>query len=278
MSDFQIRIEVRPVSSEGPSRPSPENQSSEGRRGAFWDSVFEARTTRFDGLRSSTETHEGYLYLERTLTNEFGYRLTAAIDARLMQRNEQARFAFRVSELEYGSLELGISVSGIKALAEACGGDLGFFTSLVEQYTPDAFTESVFRSGWPDSLKAATLATMTPGPTLTRAFTASAPPELAPGDPAEQRFARAWRAANTSLLVPVILALLVCFVAANWLADERAAQAKREAEFMKLVTTREAACYQHVEQLMDSGSSRRPAASSAAAAQAKTTPTIAREP
>jgi hypothetical protein len=138
-------------------------------------------------------------------------------------------FSFQVNGLSYGSLTLGVDVSGIKGLAEFFDHNYDLFKTVLSQYAPLAF--AVAATGYDTaSIEGLSCAADVPrrmaemlsqnGETKTsgKSTTDNA------GNPSSLRTQAinwAWIVSNTSLILPVALGLAVIYMAFQALVNER---------------------------------------------------------
>lgn len=130
---------------------------------------------------------------------------------------------FRVVGVEYGSIEVSLAVEGADNLVSLFNENFDLFTHVVEQYAPEAFIRAVPAEWQPAQRLEASLTNVH----QIRAFFATRQIASAGGTVAgtstKREHARAlWIAANTSLLVPVGLALGVLYFGYRALDSERA--------------------------------------------------------
>ncbi|HXS95948.1 MAG TPA: hypothetical protein VN736_15185 [Candidatus Limnocylindrales bacterium] len=160
-------------------------------------------------------------------------------------------FAFQVAGFRYGSLTLDIDVAGLKGLSEFFDKNVELFQVVLCQYAPTALAMAVSGNGgggidglgcklkFPPELATAfndATAAGNPSHTLTAA-PASTPKKL-------ESLNWAWIVSNTSLVLPVLLALLVIYFAFVGLDRERdrlsqglTSLADKQTEVLKLLAT-----------------------------------------
>jgi hypothetical protein len=112
---------------------------------------------------------------------------------------------FKLVQIRYGSALLDLDIFGLGALLKAAGINEEFFVELLELYSPDALVASAY------------------GPATTSAGTglSVSVQSRAPGGALTSKGSRLVQALGTSLLAPVILAMLVCYVAFVEMHDEK---------------------------------------------------------
>jgi hypothetical protein len=121
---------------------------------------------------------------------------------------------FDVSNVRYSSLDFALEIAGIKQLLELFNGDLDLFMGFLSAYLPVAF-ETTFELNDVSNLKFESW----PTPDLVRAFGASGALGTV-GSPSD-RYRSIWLLANGTLIFPVLLSLLILYVAFKGLIDHR---------------------------------------------------------
>ena len=138
-------------------------------------------------------------------------------------------FAFQVTGVSYGSLSLGLDVAGAKGLVEFFNNNFALFQTVLSQYAPLAF--AVAATGHDTAYIDGLTCTVDAPKQVVDAFDQSTPTPAAPGanqrgpSPAPfnvQAINWAWVVSNTSLILPVALALAVVYMAFESLSSERA--------------------------------------------------------
>ncbi len=135
-------------------------------------------------------------------------------------------FCFQVTGLKYGSLALGIDVIGVKGLVEFFDNNFDLFKTVLNQYAPLAFAVSAtaYSSAYIDGLTS----TVEASKQLSDAFNKDQTPTK-PVDKATEGLLAgkaqavnwAWVVSNTSLILPVVLALAIIYIAFQSLSSER---------------------------------------------------------
>jgi hypothetical protein len=179
--------------------------------------------------------------LRDTLINEFMFGRGARnrykrslIDERLMGYGPAPSgtipmFAFQVTGLNYGSLSLGLDIAGVKGLVEFFDSNYALFQTVLTQYAPLAF--AVAATGFDTAYIDGLTCTVNAPQQIMGAFNQGGSSLAAP-DPSQQGTSSvpqktqainwAWVVSNTSLILPVALALAVVYMAFQSLSNERA--------------------------------------------------------
>jgi hypothetical protein len=247
MAGFTVRIATR-FTEQGFER------DADPRR-AFWQAIRNMEAIRDERGPGRPLSHQDDDTLEHLVVKNFGKNLAELIRQHFVRTwggtegrsisgefrqpasdalRHLAMFTFRTRIIRYGSVELGITTAGLEHLVTFFGSNVDVFLHIAEMYAADAFASSV--GVHPGDLDA----TVVPDAEFVGAFAAHpvTPMGGRVGDADRgRRFERAWRVANTSLVVPVVFALAVWYIALRSLADERAVVAAARSE----VATREAA-------------------------------------
>jgi hypothetical protein len=138
-------------------------------------------------------------------------------------------FTFQVTGISYGSLSLGVDVVGVKGLIEFFNNNFALFHTVLSQYAPLAFAAAAtgYDTGY---IEGPTCSVNAPQQVMD-AFSQAGSSPAAP-DPNQQGTSSvplktqainwAWVVSNTSLIVPVALALAVVYMAFQSLSNERA--------------------------------------------------------
>src|SRR5690349_8754371 len=135
-------------------------------------------------------------------------------------------FGFKVFEIEYSTMILSMSVSGLRELAKWCSEDLPLLEILLAQYAPLALAslfeipENKLFSNVGCEVDSTTLASGFEEYGAVRDPSLRSEPQQAP--PRKLDSLRwAWIASNTSLLVPVAATLFILMIAFQSLREER---------------------------------------------------------
>jgi hypothetical protein len=195
----------------------------------FWDYVRQ----RSEIGRGRFEIEGGVQELEQRVVQRFGRSLREVLltDFFGVESREEIAvpvFAFQVIGFRYGSLSLDIDVVGLKGLAEFFDKNIDLFRIVLSQYAPSALTMALgaYEGGWIEGLECA----VQPTAEIDRAFDVPAQQEAgiskAIQQPANssrslQSLNWAWIVSNTSLVLPVILSLIVMYLAFVSLEHER---------------------------------------------------------
>lgn len=225
-----------------------------GTRDAFWSPIIQQSAGVTFGTEDLWPKVEA---VEAALKNRLGTALREELREYFAQsgafrRGPEGHFAtmperfalllplvgFEVRYLNYGSLDLTLEIAGAKNLASLFEGNLDLFLIFLHGYLPAAFqtatnldpsglTFNAFPSADLASVFASANAPVSPepAPPMQPAHTpqpASPAPTPSPVPPATDRLKSAWLIANYSLVVPVLLSLLVLYVWAKGLSEERA--------------------------------------------------------
>jgi hypothetical protein len=143
---------------------------------------------------------------EAALFSRFGEELKRRIMERLGSTSSaQEDVHFKLIQIRYGSALLDLDIFGLGALLKAAGINEEFFVDLLELYSPDVLVASVY------------------GPGITSAGTGLnvSVQSRTPGGALVSKSSRLLQSLSTSLLVPVFLAMLVCYVAFVEMHDEK---------------------------------------------------------
>lgn len=127
-----------------------------------------------------------------------------------------------IASMRYGSLDLMIEFAGAKHLVELFDGNFDVFMMFAQAYLPGAFDNALHQMNF---IGDAFLFDIAPMPELVSAFAAygstmPAPPPT--GTAGGGRARTIWQVANFTLLIPVALSLLVLYVAAKSVSEEKA--------------------------------------------------------
>jgi hypothetical protein len=146
---------------------------------------------------------------ELRLRTSFGERLRQKLLHHFRRSPEDLanELLFRVVEFRYGSALIDLDIFGLGRLAEIVGSNEDFLIALLEQNAPDAFVDAVVG---PIGMPAAEIG-----------LHANARVQEA-SNSRDSAGRRLWNAMNMSLLVPVVLTLLVYYVAFIELHYEKA--------------------------------------------------------
>jgi hypothetical protein len=154
-------------------------------------------------------------------------------------------FAFKVVAFRYGSLKLDVDVAGVKGLLDFFNNNIDLLCVVLAQYAPVALARALTGYQTIEGLDCS----VEPSAELERAFTQSSE-RLKPSKLATINWA--WLASNTSLLLPVVLALWVLYIAFQSVMSEREDLRKaeqslqqRQTEIIQILSTnlaRQLAC------------------------------------
>lgn len=210
----------------------------EDARARFWSALQNASSSKTEGTPSEYEAH---------LRNDFGPALTRKVVAHVNQglgalnSNERPSSARRLplksSALErrieslaaiffqfklsgYSSLDFSVEIAGIGHLARLLDNNFDLFMMLMAAYIPQSFYEAIPFGYEPDAISF----DISADEDTREAFVErSARSQSMMGGVAGFARERAlWMLINGTLLVPVLLALGICYVTYKGLADERA--------------------------------------------------------
>ena len=219
---FNIRIRL----------PDESVAASDDQRRAFWDWIREEGSSHYNEMSSVSfeaelrrsfgrklhhflveHFHEGWLGSMEGTRVERSVTVSAPEEAKLLPL-----VFFEVRKLTYGSLELGIEVTGAKHLAKLFDNNFDIFAAFLHTYVPAAFKTSIGGQSPHISAYEAIVNELRfdvlAGPGLHHSFTESPTAPLGNSSHLAPTKAHAvWLIANASLVVPVILALSVCLVA-----------------------------------------------------------------
>ena len=135
---------------------------------------------------------------ESALYSRFGDELKRLVMNRLGSSSSASEDVhFKLVQIRYSSALLDLDIFGLGALLKAAGINEEFFVELLELYSPDALVASAYGTG-----------TTSAGTGLSVSVLSRAP-----GGALTSKGSRLLQALGTSLLAPVILAMLVCYVA-----------------------------------------------------------------
>jgi hypothetical protein len=137
---------------------------------------------------------------ERLLIERFGPQLRESLQTRFGGRlDEWEQLEIKAVDIRYGSALLDLDIFGLGALLKAAGVDQDFFIDLLEEYSSDALTRSVYNRPADGTGLSARVQGQVPSGAKRSLLSAM----------------------NISFLTPVLLALLVCYVAFVALHDEK---------------------------------------------------------
>lgn len=147
------------------------------------------------------------------------------------------------TNIGYGSLDLTLDITGIKNLVDLFDGNFDLFMMFMQTYLPTAFGASLSELNIPDEDFQFDIC---PTSSLLSAFAAPAGGRPAPTNTDRSyRMQAMWLLTNFSLVVPVLVALFIMYVAATQIARERdnvdalrRDLSSREEAFVKVVTDR----------------------------------------
>lgn len=135
---------------------------------------------------------------EAALYNRFGDELKRRIMERLGSSTSAGEdLHFKLVQIRYSSALLDLDIFGLGALLKAAGINEEFFLELLELYSPDALVASAYGIG---------------GTSAGTGLSVNVQSK-APGGALISKGSRLLQTLGTSLLAPVILAILVCYVA-----------------------------------------------------------------
>lgn len=144
---------------------------------------------------------EGLIQIhERSLLENFGPQLKQSLQTRFGGRLDKwEEFEIKAVDIRYGTALLDLDIFGLGAILKAAGVDKDFFIELLEEHSADALTRSVYN----------------------RPAAGTGLSARVQGEPPSGIKRSLLNAMNISLLTPVLLALLVCYVAFVSLHDEK---------------------------------------------------------
>ena len=194
---------------------------------AFWEPFLQAAKS-FDS-ESSAELTEAIL--ESRIRSGFPVRLKDLLrmevtSARRLESSERAMLADRlvvgVNNISYNSIDVSVSIEPLDALVTLFEGNFEYFEVFLRTYVPVAFTQALdwpYRHSerrWFDIVNQANLS-IHPSVGLVQAF--GAPRQMQtplgapyPDNPKHRSAQLLWLAANTSLVVPTILAAFFLYL------------------------------------------------------------------
>lgn len=248
------RLEVHATHARPPEARAERARAERSLAEAFWAPLFEAsHSDTRPGKMPSIAFLEARV--SSALPRHLKYQLERHFQARewlvVTERAKDLlpRIGIGVGEIRYGSLDLAIEFTGVKHLVELFDSNFDLFMMFARAYLPVAFSDTMRDLALdPDGQLIFQLAA---SPGLVRAFSpAPAAPTPAPSPPPTQPAADAetvivnhtmaagrqagnagtaaldrakalWQISNFSLVVPVALALLVLYVYAKSLSDDR---------------------------------------------------------
>ncbi len=150
-------------------------------------------------------------------------------------------FTFRLRG--YSSLDFSVEIIGLRSLAQLIDNNFDVFMAMMSAYIPASFREAISFYGDADAISFELM----PDEELRSAFEhAPARASSRGGSASSPRDAALWLLTNTTLLLPVLLALAICYVTYKGLAEERAAMT---AHVDRLLTHQEAFIKQNNERL-----------------------------
>jgi hypothetical protein len=170
-------------------------------RGHFWANLTAAIQRKTGAAPfTSPDRYEDALY------RRFGEWLKERLRQRISSRPEDwENLHFKVVQLRYGSALIDLDIYGLGAVLNAAGVNEEFFVEMLELYSPDALIESAYGTN------AGSAGTGLGASVQLREH----------GDGLNLKSSRLLNAMNASLLAPVILALLVCYMAFFEMHDEK---------------------------------------------------------
>lgn len=189
----------------------------------FWLSFFYGGFEDDDRIRAFIDERE------QLLRDRFPKALRDILLSEL-SKSSKPLFAFRVSQIEYGSLDFTVDVTGVQQLVDLFDKNFDLFVALTAGYVHTAFGNATIVR---PELYEVTLVNCSDIAWAFRSTTATAP---APGDPDATRLAHlkyVWNVVQGTLLLPVLLALAVCLVGMNAWYHERDLQRGEREELAK---------------------------------------------
>src|SRR5262249_31075245 len=135
-----------------------------------------------------------------------------------------------VTTISYGSLDLALEFTGLKHLVDLFDANFDLFMMFMAAYLPTAFGASLSELGFlnetdfefnvvPSGALTTAFATPAGGTTQTPASPSQA---TAASQKEKSRLKKMWLLTNSTLMVPVALALIVMYVAYKGVVDEKA--------------------------------------------------------
>jgi len=123
----------------------------------------------------------------------------------------------------YQSLEISVGIAGLQQLANVFDGNFELFLMFLNAYVPDAFNDTLYRWDIRDKFRYEVVPDKETNLAFDRIGRDSSTIVGEAGDSSAvgARARLAWIVANTSFVVPVILALVVLFVVYRSLDEER---------------------------------------------------------
>jgi hypothetical protein len=181
-----------------PNAVGTESQSTP--RDRFW-----ADLTSAIGRREPVSLAPLDLY-EAGVFSRFGDELKRRVSERLGGTSGAGEdLYFKLIQIRYGSALLDLDIFGLRPLLKAAGVNEEFFVEVLERYSPDALVASAYG----------------PGTTSAGTGLSVSAQSRTPGEASMSKGSRLLQSLSTSLLVPVLLALLVCYVAFVEIHDEK---------------------------------------------------------
>jgi hypothetical protein len=155
------------------------------------------------------------------------------------------KVGFQLTQISYSSLDLSIEIAGAKSLAKLFDSNFELFWIFLQGHLPIVFQRSLYEIGLPGQPMQITIIN---SPALAQVFAsesiaqramnpAGLEPVAPPAAKSPDRLQSIWLISNLSLVVPVLLAIAVAYVALRSMQDERTEWQAR----MKVLDAREQA-------------------------------------
>ncbi len=199
-------------------------------RALFWWRALYLGDSRFDEREHDSGEFDEY---EDQIRRKFGAHLYERLREHCGERADLAGTFLAVRELRYGSLELGVLVEGVDKFAKCFDENFSAFRLVFEHYGAVALNQSI-------SPVARVECSIDNADEVERAFRADADGVSAASSPGTavdakdadrerraRQFGWLWILSNTSLILPVLLALWVLHEVRADLAEERHVQQAR---------------------------------------------------
>jgi hypothetical protein len=206
--------------------------SESAKREAFWEPLKQFRASSFASDWTDEQVENTFVALLKRTLRESYYALIQLRSPTDVDPEKSARTRFTgedspgviflVQRLEYGSLDVFVAVEPLKKLVELFDHNFEYFQLALASFVPEAVNSALYNTFHFPAVRDLLDISIVPSPGLVAAFGPAAPVGNAPPPPPSPTgtvvlttAAKAnwiWIAANTSLLVPTLLAVGYLFV------------------------------------------------------------------